>query len=259
MATPKALIMTGNGLNCEEETAYAFEKAGAHSEIVHMDDVLSGEKKLEDHQILAFIGGFSFGDHMGAGTVQALKYQHHLKEDISKFMEKGLMIGICNGFQTMTRLGILPGFDQNYFSQKVALSVNDSCRYEDRWINLRLNETPCVFTKGIENMFLPVRHGEGKLYAPKDIIKRLFDDNLVVMQYCDEKNRVTMEYPNNPNGSLEAIAAICDPSGRILGMMPHPEAYVSPYHHPSWTREKGKLPEEGEGLKIFKNAVRYFD
>ncbi|MFC1521158.1 phosphoribosylformylglycinamidine synthase I [Elusimicrobiota bacterium] len=264
MAKPKVLILTGNGLNCEEETSFAFEIAGAASDKVHLSDLLSGEKKLSDYKILAFIGGFSFGDHLGAGTVQAVKFKHGLRDDMDKFIQKeGLVIGICNGFQTLVKLGLLPGFDNDYKTQRATLTVNDSCRFEDRWVHMKVNpDSKCVFTKGIEQLFLPVRHGEGKFFAQDDeLIQKLFSQKQVVAQYTDDAGDPTDKYPANPNGSLEAIAGICDPTGKIFGIMPHPEGYLAPHNHPSWTRLKaqGKFPKQGEGVQIFKNAIKYFN
>jgi len=263
MAEPKALVITGFGLNCEEETAYAFELAGAQPDQIHLNDILHKEKTILDYQILSFIGGFSFGDHISAGIVQAVKFKYALQEDLQKFIEKDtLVIGICNGFQTMVKLGMLPGFDRDYRTQKVTLTINNSGNFGDRWVNLKLNPySNSVFTRGIENLFLPVRHGEGKFFTQDpSVIDRLAKNNQVVAQYTNSEGAPTQKYPQNPNGSLEAIAAITDPTGKILGMMPHPEAYLSPYNHPTWTRLKidGKLPKEGEGIQIFRNAVNYF-
>jgi len=283
---PKTLIITGYGLNCEDETAYTFELAGANPEKVHVTDILSGDKKLEDYQILAFIGGFCDGDHLGAGTVQASRFRHRLSDDLQKFIaDEKLIIAICNGFQTAVKMGILPGLDNDYKTQKVTLTTNDSGVFEDRWVYMKVNtESPCIWTKGIEGLFLPVRHGEGKFFSQekefgyigvpiteyldkkvevdvniKPVIDMLVEANLVVCQYSDSDLNPTMQYPANPNGSLESIAGICDPSGRIFGIMPHPEAYNSPYNHPFWTRLKtqGKMPTEGEGVQIFRNAVEY--
>lgn len=258
---PKTLIITGYGLNCEDETAYVFDLAGAQPEKVHISDITSRDKRLEDYQILAFIGGFCDGDHLGAGTVQAARFRHAFSDDLQKFISDGkLIVAICNGFQTAVKMGILPGLDGDYKDKKATLTNNDSGIFEDRWVYMKVNQnSPCVWTKGIEKLFLPVRHGEGKLVAQHSLVRRLLNENLVVCQYTDEKFNPTMKYPLNPNGSLESIAGICDPSGKILGLMPHPEAYWSPYNHPFWTRLKadGKMPKEGEGVQIFRNGVNY--
>ncbi len=260
----KTLIITGVGLNCEKETGYAFSRAGSDVKFIHLNDFLADPVKLHDYQILAFIGGFAYGDHISAGRVFANKFKFSMADDLIKFIHNGnLIIGICNGFQTVIKLGILPGFDNDYFTQLATLTNNDSYRFEDRWINLTSPSSNCVFTKGISSLMLPIRHGEGKLVCKDNsITDKLFKNKQIVFQYSDPSgNKPTMDYPLNPNGSAEAIAGICDPTGRVFGLMPHPEGYLSPYNHPNWTKMKalGKLPEEGAGLKIFKNAVEYFN
>ena len=261
---PKTLIITGYGLNCEDETNYVFELAGAKPEKVHVSEIIDRDKKLKDYQILALIGGFCDGDDLGAGTVQAARFRHTFSDDLQEFIaDDKLIIAICNGFQTAVKMGILPGLDNDYRAKKVTLTTNDSGVFEDRWVYLKVNQkSPCVWTKGIDNLFLPVRHGEGKFFTQDEpLIEKLSEQNLVVCKYTGPDLKATMEYPANPNGSLESIAGICDPSGRIFGLMPHPEAYHSPYNHPFWTRLKteGRLPKEGEGVQIFRNAVKYFE
>jgi phosphoribosylformylglycinamidine synthase len=253
----RALILTGYGINCDYETQAAFQKAGAEAERVHLNDVIDGRKKLADYQILALPGGFSFGDDIASGKVLANKMKYNLSNELQKFIKDGkLMIGICNGFQAMVKLGILPGFGGNYAKQEVTLTFNDSGRFEDRWVYLKMNPaSKCIFTKGIEGLYLPVRHGEGK-FIPKDEAtkKRLWERGHVAMQYVDEEGK-TAGYPYNPNGAVDNIAGICDESGRIFGLMPHPEAFNVRYNHPRWCREK--LPEEGAGIQVFKNAVEF--
>ncbi|MFH0926441.1 MAG: phosphoribosylformylglycinamidine synthase subunit PurQ [bacterium] len=264
MIKVKVLIITGYGLNCENETEYAFNLANAEVEKVNLNDILPGIKKLEDYQILVFIGGFSFGDHIAAGVILANKFKNRLRESLDKFIRDGkLIIGICNGFQTIVRLGLLPGFDLNYTRQSVTLIHNDSGKFEDRWVQLRVNpESPCIFTRGMNYVYLPVRHGEGKFYSDdNNVIERILGENLIALQYSlPADGYPTMVYPHNPNGSLESIAGICDPSGRIFGLMPHPEGFLSPYNHPYWTRLKVEncLPKEGEGARFFRNAVNFF-
>ena len=259
----KTLIITGFGLNCEVETKAAFDYCGAKSDLVHLNDILNAKTKIKDYHILAFIGGFSFGDHLGAGTVFANKVKYGLKEDIKEFIKDGkLIIGICNGFQTLTRLGLLPALNEEYFSeQSVALAWNDSGVFRDSWVNLKAEpDCPCIFTKGIDNIEVPIRHGEGKFVAKPEILDKIERDNLVALRYADSKGKPTSEFPCNPNGSLNNIAGVCDPTGRVFGLMPHPEAYLSPYNHPNWIRQKesGILPKEGAGVAIFRNAVNYF-
>jgi phosphoribosylformylglycinamidine synthase len=259
----KVLIPIGYGLNCEDETAYAFEMVGAQVDRVHLKDLFSNPDMLSNYHLLALIGGFSFGDHISAGKVLANLYKSKLNEEIMRFISEGkLIFGECNGFQVMVKLGILPGLDNDYNTQKVTLVSNDSGVFEDRWVTLRVNtNSKCVFTKGIRKMYLPVRHGEGKfVVADKTILDYLNRRNMITMQYAQMVTGApTMEYPFNPNGSIDSIAGICDPTGRIFGLMPHPTAYLSPYNHPSWGRLKlhGKMPEKGEGVKIFENAIEY--
>jgi phosphoribosylformylglycinamidine synthase len=257
----KVLIITGFGLNCEKETSKAFEYCGATPELVHLNDLLDGKRSLKEFHILAFIGGFSFGDHLGSGTVFANRVKYNLREDIEEFIKDGkLIIGICNGFQTMTRLGIVPALDGAYFEQQVALNHNDCGTFKDDWIYLKADQSsPCIFTKGIDTIRLPIRHGEGKFVAPEKTLEELEQKHLAVLKYSDDSGVPATKYPLNPNGSLDSIAGVCDETGRIFGMMPHPEAFLSPFNAPDWTikKEKGELPEEGEGVVFFRNAVNY--
>jgi len=263
MLKPKVLIITGYGFNCEKETEYTFQLAGADSEPVHLNDLLLGEKTLDTYHILAFIGGFCYGDHISAGKVVANKFKFNLAEPLQKFIADGkLIVGICNGFQVLSKLGVLPGFNEDYRTQQVTIAMNDSGHYEDRWVHLSINKhSPCIFTKGIEKLYLPVRHGEGKFSVlNEEIMLSLFRNNQVVIQFIRPDDGLpTMDYPYNPNGSANAVTGICDPTGRIFGMMPHPEAFWSPYNHPNWIRMKldNDLPQEGQGVQIFRNAVEY--
>ncbi len=259
----RALVITGFGLNCERETHCALTEAGATTENVHLNDILDGNRSLDEFHILAFIGGFSFGDHIGAGTVFANRIKYRMREQLQKFVEAGrLIIGICNGFQTMTRLGLVPAVGGKFLEQQVALAQNKQGVFRDSWSLLRANPaSPCIYTRGIDVIPLPIRHGEGRFVArDADMLAQLEKDNLVALRYVDpESTEPTMEFPHNPNGSVNSIAGICDPSGRIFGLMPHPEAYLSPFNHPHWTRQKlnGVLPDEGLGVKIFRNAVEF--
>lgn len=258
----KALVITGFGLNCEAETACALESAGATVDSIHLNDIVAGESRLGDYHLLAFIGGFSFGDHLGAGTVFANRLRCRLCDQLGDFVGAGkLVIGICNGFQTMTRLGLVPGLGGG-FTQEVALAQNAQGVFRDDWVMLQANpSSPCIFTKGIDLVPLPVRHGEGRFVAADDsVLSQLESRNLIALRYADwQTGQPTMDFPMNPNGSTHAIAGICDPTGRVFGMMPHPEAYLSPYNHPDWTRQKldGLLPESGLGRRIFDNAVLF--
>lgn len=255
--TPKVLVLTGYGINCDMETQHAFKLAGAEAKRVHINDLINGKERLEDYHILAFPGGFSFGDDIASGKVLANMIKYNIGEQIQEFIDTGkLIIGICNGFQAMVKMGLLPGFNGDYATQEVTLTFNDSGRFEDRWVHLKAKErSKCVFMKGIDRIYLPVRHGEGKFIAKNpQVFAGLKKGNHIVLQYTDTQGNPA-GYPHNPNGSIDNIAAICNETGRIFGMMPHPEAFQHRTNHPRWTREE--LPEEGAGIAIFRNAVEY--
>ncbi len=271
--SPKALVLTGFGLNCDWETTHALELAGAEPHRVHINQLIMGEKIgeitcLKDYQILAFIGGFSWADDHGAGVILATRLLYNIGEEILAFIEAGnLVIGICNGFQALVNLGLLPGLDGDYRSRKVALIWNDCGSFRDQWVHLRVEQdSPCVFTQGLKHLELPVRHGEGKFYAEESIIRRIQENNQVVVRYADGNgNPAGGRFPENPNGSLEDTAGICDSTGRVFGLMPHPEAFNHWTNHPNWTRLKENdrrrgepYPQEGYGIQIFRNAVEYF-
>jgi phosphoribosylformylglycinamidine synthase len=266
--TVRCIVITGYGINCEREMAHACRLADADVvDIVHISELVYGERCLDDYDFLNLPGGFLDGDDLGAARAGAnrLRYTQvkttgeRLYDQILRFIRAGkLIMGVCNGYQLMVKSGMLPGFDGDYETQHVTLTFNDSGRFEDRWVYLKINQqSPCVFTRGLEGVYLPVRHGEGKFIPNDDFtIKRLRDRGLVVAQYTDPDFREpSMEYPLNPNGSVEAVAAICDETGRLMGLMPHPEAYTHVTNHPRWTREA--LNEEGEGVAFFRNAVEY--
>lgn len=272
MAAIRSLVLTGYGINCEMEMAYANELAGAEATIVHINDCIDGRVKFEDYQILNFPGGWSFGDDLGSGKVFSNKLQYALTPDgpmmdhILKFIEDGkLIVGICNGFQMLVKMGLLPAFDGNYTQQNTTLFHNDK-GFRDSWVHLKVNtESKCVFTKGMSELYSPIRHGEGK-FIPGDekVLERLWKNGHVVMQYADQNHNPTMEFPMNPNGSTDAIAGICDETGRVFGMMPHPEAFNHITNHPHYTRlleqsrrNKKPLQEEGDGIRIWRNAVEY--
>ncbi|MFH0835645.1 MAG: phosphoribosylformylglycinamidine synthase I [Candidatus Micrarchaeota archaeon] len=251
----KACILTGFGINCDYETAAAFVKAGARAERVHLNDLIARSKQLEDFEILAFPGGFSYGDDLGSAKVWANKFSQNLHDEFIEFVNAGkLVIGICNGFQALVKMGALPALDGDYASQQATLTFNDSGRFEDRWVSLKALESKCVWTRGIESLDVPVRHGEGKFVASDDVLKKLAGNKQIVFQYAKE-NEPTQDYPENPNGAMNAIAGICDPSGRVFGLMPHPEAFTINELHPHWTRKQ----PNGNGSKIFENAVSYVD
>lgn len=254
----QVLVLTGFGINCDRETGHAFKRAGAEVSPVHLNDIAADPEMLRKFHILAIPGGFSFGDDIASGKILANRLRHKLGGPIKQFIAGGkLVIGICNGFQVMVKMGILPLFDGE-FVQEVTLTNNNSSRFENRWITLRGNPgSPCVWTKGIERIELPVRHGEGKFIPMNNtVLKVLHENGQIAFQYCRPDGAPARgEFPFNPNGAIDDIAGICDPSGRIFGLMPHPEAFVDRTNHPRWTRES--LPEEGAGLQVFRNAVEY--
>ena len=257
----KVLVITGFGLNCEKETSAAFKYCGATPELVHLNDILHSKRSLSEFHILAFIGGFSFGDHLGAGTIFANRVKFQLRDQLEKFIADGkLVIGICNGFQTLSRLGMVPALNSQYFTQQAALAHNDCGSFRDDWCYLKANPaSPCIFTKDIDLVRLPIRHGEGKFVADDKTMEEIEKKNLVVLRYANSDGSIATEFPALPNGSLNSIAGICDESGRLFGLMPHPEAFLSPFNSPTWTADKlkGKLPEEGEGVVFFRNAVNF--
>jgi phosphoribosylformylglycinamidine synthase len=263
-----ALVLTGYGLNCDHETAYALDLAGAVAHRVHINSLINGTVNIKDFQILVFGGGFSWGDDHGAGVVQAVRMKTNLGDKILEFIDAGnLVLGICNGFQTLVNLGLLPGFDQDYTQRSVALTFNDCGNFRDQWVMLKVvPASSCIFTAGLDMLELPVRHGEGKFYAEETTLHRLMDDHQVVLQYAlPDGNPADRKFPFNPNGSVFDIAGICDPSGRIFGLMPHPEAFNHWTNHPDWPRVKEKKKRGQEitesittpGIRIFQNAVAF--
>ncbi|GAB6888357.1 phosphoribosylformylglycinamidine synthase subunit PurQ [Desulfothermus okinawensis JCM 13304] len=262
----KVLVLTGYGTNCDRESGYAAQIAGADEVIIsHFSEIVQERVKIEDYNFLIFPGGFLDGDHLGAAQAAAIRIRYSktksglsILNQIKKVHEDGgIILGICNGFQLLTKLGLLPASENNYFQRQVSLSYNDSARFEDRWVYLKVNpQCNCVFLKNIDSMYLPIRHGEGKVVPKNDeILKKLERQNLIALQYTDEKGGVTSKYPYNPNGSPLGIAGLTDPTGRILGLMPHPEAYNHPTNHPKWTRTT--TSHEITGISIFRNGVEY--
>lgn len=252
----RTCIITGFGINADIELATAFRMAGADSRRVHVTDLIQGRVKLADFQILGFPGGFSFGDHLGSGKVFASLFKANLRSELEKFVADGnLVIGICNGFQVLAKMGILPNLSGSW-RQETSLVHNDSGVFEDRWVRVRFNpQSRCLWTREIDEIDLPVRHGEGKfITAGSEILRALEQKNLIALYYANRMKEEILEYPDNPNGSVGNIAGICDTTGRVLGLMPHPEAFIHRENHPRWTREEVK---EGRGLELFRNAVKY--
>lgn len=257
---PKILIITGYGVNCEAESAYAWKLVGADPKLVHLNKLLNDPDQIFNFDCIMFIGGFSYGDHMTSGHVFAQRIKHHMHDQITKFINNGkLILGICNGFQVLTKMGLLPGLKNEYFNPQVSLIQNDCGVFQNYWVNIRFeSESPCIFTRNIGTISLPIRHGEGKLFSLEDnIITAIESSRCVAARYVDKNNNPTQLFPDNPNGSINAIAGLCDYSGRIFGMMPHPEAYLFSENHPHWDfhKTKNKLPNRGLGLSIFQNAM----
>jgi phosphoribosylformylglycinamidine synthase len=263
----KAIVLTGNGTNCEMEMAHACKMAGAdQTDIVHLSELLYGEKRLDDYAFLNLPGGFLDGDDMGSAKAGANRFlcariregREMLVDQLMRFIRRGhLILGVCNGFQLMIKLGLLPALQGRYLRQSATLTFNDSGRFEDRWCYLKANpQSPCIYTRGTDIIYLPVRHGEGK-FIPQNqaVLRQMEAKNLCALRYCTDDGRPSMDYPANPNGAINAVAGICSESGRLFGLMPHPEAYLSPVNHPRWTRSP--LPPEGQGLVIFRNAVNF--
>ena len=259
------LVITGFGTNCEVECAHAATLAGSDTtDIAHFSDLTTGRTRLDAYNFLVFPGGFLDGDDLGAAQAAGIRWKHAtdpqgapLIAQLMGLVERGgLILGICNGFQLLVKLGLLPALDKLYLTRQVSLMHNESARYEDRWCHLAVNEkSPCVFTKGLSDLYLPVRHGEGRLVAQDDaVLARIMAENLAPVCYSHPDTGLpTQEYPYNPNGSPNAIAGLCDTTGRIFGLMPHPEAYNHETNHPGWTRgEKAVL-----GTTLFTNAVQY--
>jgi phosphoribosylformylglycinamidine synthase len=268
MANPPTLVLTGYGINCDDETRTAFELAGASAKIVHVNDLIKNPETLKDYRILAFPGGFSYGDDLGSGTALASKIKNHLWDEMQEFVHSdNLAIGICNGFQVMVNLGLLPALGGNYGERQSALIHNDTARYMDRWVDLELSgDSPWIIAYGLDRLIsLPIAHGEGKFFADDDTLRKIVHNCQVAARYKYGPVCESQHLTPNPNGSLEQIASITDPSGRLIGMMPHPERAIAFTQLPDWQLTKEKLqragqplPTEGPGLQVFRNGVNYF-
>ena len=267
----RALVLTGFGLNCDFETAHVLRLAGAEAHRVHISDLtgapgMAPSENLDGYNIVVFDGGFAWGDDHGAGVILSTRLKNHLGDQMQRFLERGgLVLGICNGFQALVNFGLLPMLG-GAWNRKVALAANDCGNFQDRWVELVINpDSPCLFTKGLERLEVPIRHGEGKLVADDDTLAEIEGLGLVAVRYANGKGKVAGgKWPHNPNGSMNDIAGICDPTGRVFGLMPHPEGYYRLSQHPTWTavreraRRKGKdldPQDEAPGLIVFRNAV----
>jgi phosphoribosylformylglycinamidine synthase len=273
MSQPKVLVLRAPGTNCDVETAHAFERFGGIAERHHINRLRENPKLLDEFQILCLPGGFSYGDDVSAGRILGNQIRVRLGDEFRRFRDAGkLILGICNGFQILLKSGILLEDDVpaggGPATAQATLALNESGKYEDRWVNLRsAPRTKCVFFAGAENLYLPVAHAEGK-FVPRDaaVLDRLEKNGQAFLKYRPLDANSTAQassathsvpYPDNPNGATNDIAGICDPTGRVCGLMPHPERHLDATQHPRWTRLK-ELPPEGEGAIVFRNAVRYF-
>lgn len=255
MKTPRAIIFSGYGLNTEEETKAAFESSGANADIIHLNDLIARPALLRQARILVFPGGFSYGDDTGAGKAYGNRVRQHLGAELDRFLARDtLMIGICNGFQILTSAGLVPG----------ALTANDNARYTCRWADLEVRSSS-PWLKGIARLSVPIAHGEGKYVASPELLAELKKNDAIALTYVEGEMCQHFDLPANPNGSLENIAGVTSHGGRVLGLMPHPERAVRFTELPHWTylredyvRSGKPMPEEGPGLRIFRNAVEYF-
>ena len=257
MSQPLARILTGYGINSDRELAQAFQMAGARTERVHTSDFITQKVRLDEADLVGIPGGFSFGDHISAGKVMAGKLLSQMGEQLQRVVEKKIpIIGICNGFQVLIKTGILPGGKFSSLGDQTAtLTGNDSGRFEDRWCQVEVDKSsPCIWTKNLDRLELPIRHGEGKFFCEEEQLKKLKHSNLICLRYSSPTGEKP-SYPANPNGSLDDAAGICDETGTVFGLMPHPEAYIHATNHPDWNSLG--LRGEGGGVALFRNAVQH--
>jgi len=258
MTRPSVLVLRAAGINCDVEMAFGFERFGAAIHTAHVNQLLAEPEQLLAHHVLALPGGFAYGDDVAAGAVLATEMGTRLAQPLQRFVEEGgLVMGICNGFQALVRLGLLPGLEAPVGTQEVALTDNDSHKYEDRWVRLGVVSERCVFVGDSQEFELPVGHAEGRLVClDEGVRERLASEDRVVFRYLDAHGEAAVDYPANPNGSLDAIAGLTDRTGRVLGMMPHPDRALFGHNHPDWTRtHRGNgAPDLGPGAALFRNA-----
>jgi phosphoribosylformylglycinamidine synthase I len=256
MAEVKVIVLRAAGINCDMETEYALELAGAKAQRVHINRVIESKTLLDEFQIIVFPGGFSYGDDVAAGKILANQVMHHLYDPVRKFIEDGkLVLGICNGFQVLVKTGILPGGNSTERQDSVTITNNDSGKFEDRWVYLAPQSKKCIFIEPGRQIYLPIAHGEGKVVT-KDAatLDELRSFEHIAFKYVDKDGKEG-DYPVNPNGSMDSIAGLTDTTGRVLGLMPHPERFVRPTQHPHWSRLSSNL--KPDGTTIFSRAVKY--
>jgi phosphoribosylformylglycinamidine synthase I len=267
MAAPRALILSGYGINCEDESAHALDHCGSEIKIMHINDLIDEPKTLNDYQILLIPGGFSYGDDTGSGNAYARKLANHLQDAIAEFIKRDtLTLGICNGCQILARLGVVPGLELTAKGHHVGVVHNASNRYQCRWVHVETANDHNIWLKGISRMYIPVAHGEGNMVMRADTLDLLQSEGLIAQRYVMPDGKAAKgAFPHNPNGSMDDIAAISDTTGRVLAMMPHPERGMFFTQRDDWPRLKAQhqragktLPMEADGMAIFHNAVRYF-
>lgn len=252
-AKPKVCVLRADGINCDYELEFAFKKYGADTQFVHINELRAKSKKLKAFQILAVPGGFSYGDDVASGKILAVELVSFLNAELTEFIKKdGLIIGICNGFQALVRTGLLPF--GNLGNMDATLAQNKSGHFECRWVKIVTEKSACTFLPAGIVADVAVNHGEGDFYSTKEVISKVEKDKLVTFRYVDDKGKPTMVYPANPNGSTNAIAGVCDPTGRILGLMPHPEKFTENTQHPNWRRPDFKNQQAGF---IIENMVKF--
>jgi phosphoribosylformylglycinamidine synthase len=265
----RSLVIRAPGSNCDQETAYAFELAGGKADVLHVNRLLERPDRLHDYQIVCFPGGFSYGDDIAAGRILGGQLRHHLFEPLSRFRDDGkLILGICNGFQILLKSGLLLSEDVSGCPQ-ATLTWNQIGRFQNRWVRLQVTGEPNVFFRGIEELELPVAHAEGRFVArDATTLQQLERAGQIVLRYASAEGETDsvvsstgmstgiLPFPANPNGSQANVAGVCDSTGRVVGLMPHPERNVDPTQHPQWTRRS--RDRAAEGLRVFRNAVDFF-
>ena len=257
MATPRVLVLRAPGTNCDFETAYAFQRAGAETQRIHINRILENPDLTKDFQILCIPGGFSYGDDVAAGRILANQMRNHLADLMQEFKTSDkLLLGICNGFQVLIKSGILLDDNENG-DPPATLCWNDHGRYEDRWVHLKTTSDKCVFLRGLDQIYLPIAHAEGRFVMDgEQVATSLVSNGQLALAYTTPAGEDATGFPDNPNGAELNVAGVCDTSGRVFGLMPHPERFIDGTQHPRWTREG--LQDEGAGMAIFRNAVEYF-
>lgn len=273
MASPRICVVRAPGTNCDVETAFAFETCGGQPERIHLFRLLEQPALLDEFQIVCVPGGFSYGDDIGAGVIFSRQLMGRLSEAMGRFLQADkLVLGICNGFQVLLKAGILPGGDGAWpppadHVPETTLTWNDNGKYTALWVRMRVESTQCVFLRGISEIEMPVAHGEGRIVVrDPSVIDQWRKQGQIALCYRPREghsqkesngdSNAVLSFPDNPNGSVANIAGLCDPSGRVFGLMPHPERFLHSTQHPQWTRRQ--LTGNGDGLKVFRNAVDYF-